>query len=89
MEPLGDLQQRPGSVEPVQEAVAQEDDGRGGGAVPGEDGSSQGRLGDMGTNEPAKRRPRGRPGPGAPLSLLGVCMKTGTTKPRARRRHLL
>ena len=42
---FGDLQQLARDVEPVQETVAQEHDGGGRGAVPGEDGGFQRRLG--------------------------------------------
>lgn len=43
---FGDLQQLARDVEPVQETVAQEHDGGGRGAVPGEDGGFQARLGE-------------------------------------------
>lgn len=43
---FGDPQQLARGVEPVQETVAQEHDGGGRGAVPGEDGGFQGRLGE-------------------------------------------
>lgn len=46
----GHLQEQAGQAEPVQEPVAQEQDGRRGGTVPGEDGGLQGHLEDMQTH---------------------------------------
>lgn len=44
VQPLGHLQDLAGRVEPVQEPVAHEQDGRCSGVVPGEDGGPQGHL---------------------------------------------
>lgn len=65
---FGDLQQLARDVEPVQETVAQEHDGGGRGAVPGEDGGFQGRLGE----HPPDTINRTERAPGRKESSLGT-----------------
>lgn len=70
VQPLGHLQELGRQVERVQEPVAQEHDGGGGGAVPGQDGGLQGHLEDSarlrepgrGAGAGVKARPA-QPGP--------------------------
>lgn len=87
VQPFGDPQELTGDIKPVQEPVAQEHNGRGGGAVPDQDGGFQGCLGEhqWDTELDRKSARQKRRQSWGQASLLHVFIKTRTTKPRAGR----